>query len=478
MHHSEIVKRHAQEELNRRGSGSCEPADPANTVTDRLNALLQNGGDGYVLQLCSNARYLIQAPILFAHPNQEISTQGYPTTEARATLVVSGPVQNGQGHTTAVDGTCTTCSGVKLRNVQIDGTRQGAPPTNGGGNIEMGGGNQNQLIEHVHSYDPRGWTCLHVAEGPLTCNGIVIQNNDIGPCGSDTFQEWADGISVSCRNATVRNNMVEGPTDGGIVLFGSPGTQVYNNTIWILNQTLLGGINLVDYDPWSGDYSGTVVHDNFIMGGFATDEENSTDTKGTNVENAIIKIGIAIGPRTWFGNKYGNNVVRSGSVLDNQLTGGFSYGVAVTSATNFTVQSNRLIGNTSFIGGRGPNCSTTDTVPSPGPFLVELGTTSAMTLQSEFQTMSDGESLTCVLPPNGGDFWPYGLNPSNATTKSGGLETGGSGGHSVAGVAVGVVFGILGAAVVLWFFRKWYLSKREANELYKASKKLEYTQKM
>lgn len=170
----------------------------------------------------------------------------------------------------------------------------------------MGGGNSNQLIEFVRSHDPRSWSCLHVAEGPLTCNSVVVQNNDIGPCGSDQFQQWADGISVSCRNATVRNNMVQGPTDGGIVIFGSPGTQVYNNTIWILNvsipfviffvrqlnpffqATLLGGINLVDYEPWLGDYSGTVVHDNTIYGGFAEGKDDS-DGKGTNPEDAIIK---------------------------------------------------------------------------------------------------------------------------------------------------------------------------------------------
>ena len=29
--------------------------------------------------------------------------------------------------------------------------------------------------------------------------------------------------------------MIQGPTDGGIVLFGAPGSKVYNNTIWILN---------------------------------------------------------------------------------------------------------------------------------------------------------------------------------------------------------------------------------------------------
>lgn len=97
----------------------------------------------------------------------------------------------------------------------------------------MGGSNANQTIEYVHSFDPRGWSCLHVAEGNLSCTNVTVQNNDIGPSGSDLFQQWADGISVACRNSVVRNNMLNNPTDGGIVLFGSPGTRVENNTIWV-----------------------------------------------------------------------------------------------------------------------------------------------------------------------------------------------------------------------------------------------------
>lgn len=170
----------------------------------------------------------------------------------------------------------------------------------------MGGDNSKQLVEFVRSYDPRSWSCLHIAEGPFSCDGVIVQNNDIGPCGSEKFQEWADGVSVSCKNAIIRNNMIQGATDGGIVIFGSPGTQVFNNTIWVLNvrffiptwslaadclflkQTLLGGINMVDYDPWKGDYTGSIVRDNTILGGFATDDIDN-DPKGNNFENAIIK---------------------------------------------------------------------------------------------------------------------------------------------------------------------------------------------
>jgi len=47
---------------------------------------------------------------------------------------------------------------------------------------------------------------------------------------------------------------------------------------------------MVDYDPWSGDFTGTIIRDNLILGGFATDAiDNDNNSKGNNFENAIIK---------------------------------------------------------------------------------------------------------------------------------------------------------------------------------------------
>ncbi len=54
-------------------------------------------------------------------------------------------------------------------------------------------------------------------------------------------------------------------------------------------MTLLGGINMVDYDPWNGNYTGTVVRDNVILGGFASDPATPGESKGENDEDAIIK---------------------------------------------------------------------------------------------------------------------------------------------------------------------------------------------
>ncbi|KAI0068544.1 hypothetical protein BV25DRAFT_1792614 [Artomyces pyxidatus] len=452
--------------LHRRDNSSCMLPDPDNTLTDRMNIALNSSGPGYVLQLCQNTQYPIVAPILFAFPDQEISTEGYPTGDERATLIVNGPVANGQGHTTAIDGTCGTCSGVKLRNIQIDGTRRGASPTGGGANIEMGGANSGQLIEYVHSFDPRSWSCLHIAEGGLLCNNVTVQNNDIGPCGSDVFQEWADGISVSCANAVVRNNLVNNPTDGGIVLFGAPGTLVENNTIWVVNHTLLGGINMVDVVPWGGNYTGTIVRNNTIAGGFATDSNSSDATKGANVDDVIVKIGIAIGPETWFNSFFGANVSFSGTVLNNQLTGAFGYGMAISSARNFTVEGNTLLGNTSFIGSRGPNCSATDPTPVSAPFVIDNSNVTDTTTQSDFQPIPDGQGLTCVVPPDGGDYWPYGGNPASSNSSAPPVpvpepaqSSSGLSGGAKAGIAVGVILGVLAIAIATYFIRKWALAR-------------------
>ncbi|KAF8659128.1 hypothetical protein AX16_001898 [Volvariella volvacea WC 439] len=449
---------------SRQEDQDCVSPDPADTLTDRLNNFLRDGGPDYVLRLCPGAQYPIQAPITFTAPGQEISTSGYPIGDDRATLIVNGPVVNGTGHTVAIDGTCADCSGVKLRNIQINGERSGAPPNQGGGNIEMGGPNSDQLIEYVHSYDPRSWTCLHIQEGPLNCTNVTIQYNDLGPCGSDEFQQWADGISLSCRNSIVRHNMIQDATDGGIVVFGSPGSQIYNNTIWITDRTLLGGINLVDYDPFSGDYTGTVVRDNVIMGGFADEAPEAHQTMGEQSEDAIIKIGIGIGPRTWFGDRYQDHVCHSGSVINNSFSGAFSYAMAITSARDFTVENNTLFGNTSFIGARGPNCSSTDMVPTPAPFVLDLNNTRSLNIQSGFQFISDGDALTCVLPPEGGDFWPFGggATPSDdSPDDDSSSESKGELGR-ILGMVLGIVLSILLIGAISWFVRRWAIARRRS----------------
>lgn len=186
-----------------------------------------------------------------------------------------------------------------------------------------------------------------------------------------------------------------------------------------------------------------------------------------------VRIGIAIGPRTWFGNQYGNNVSTGAIVQDNQFTGAFSYGMAMSSATNFTVENNILIGNTSFIGARGPNCTVNDTTPAPAAFVIDLSNVQKSTTQLDFTPVSDGDSLTCVLPPDGGDYWPFGGNPNSTASPVSPPEaapTTTSSSQSSAGTTAGIVIGAIGAvllvAVITWFVRKWALKRSQAAEMY------------
>ncbi|KIY44796.1 hypothetical protein FISHEDRAFT_67334 [Fistulina hepatica ATCC 64428] len=381
---------------------SCVPSEPSSNVTARLNDLLQHGGKGFILSLCPNQKYYLATPLYYAAANQEISTMGHPTDDSRAVLVVNGSVNQArlEGHTTAVNGQGAGLDG-------IDGQRNGASTLIGGGNIEMGGFSVNQTIEYVHSHDPRGWTCMHVSEGSLNCSGLTVQNNEIGPCGSDLYAHSADGISLSCRNSTVRNNVISGATDGGIVIFGSPGSEVYNNTIQIQDNTLLGGINLVDYGPFYGDYTNLRVHDNTILGGFANEPSTSGGSLGTNNGSAVIRVGIAIGPRTWFGSRTGNYSNRGFQVYNNRISGALCYGVALSSTVNAVVAGNTVFGNYNFIGANGPNCTDASSLPSPGPFVVQASSITNTTIQSNFVNATSVSSITCVLPPEDGNHWPY-----------------------------------------------------------------------
>lgn len=170
---------------------------------------------------------------------------------------------------------------------------------------------------------------------------------------------------------------------------------------------------MVDTDPWDGNFAGTVVQNNTIMGGFATNLSTSTSQNGgVNTVDAIIKsvifnehvvsthslhrIGLAIGPNTWFNNVSPNRSSNSGNVWNNRLSGIFGYGMVVSSARNFTVQGNVLFGNTSFVAARGPNCSASDPTPPSGPFIVQRSDVIASNLQSDFVTVQDATGLTCI----------------------------------------------------------------------------------
>lgn len=149
-------------------------------------------------------------------------------------------------------------------------------------------------------------------------------------------------------------------TDGAIVLFGSSGSTITNNQIFSRTRVVLGGINLVDYPPWEGDYTGVTVSHNTLT-----------------AHAAYIKAGIVIGPASWSDDT--DTTVRGATVTDNELRGAnFGYGIVVSSAKDFTVLRNTIADDAAFTGVPGPRCPRAPENGKPTAMLINRGSAEGM----------------------------------------------------------------------------------------------------
>jgi hypothetical protein len=224
---------------------------------------------------------------------------------------------------------------------------------------------------------------------------------DMSPWGNPQ----ADGISVACKDSIVEKNVslngfaraelageppltfaqiVTDTTDGGIVLFGSSGTEVRDNDVYARTRVILGGelisshnirhvdridahtgINMVDYDPWDGDYKDTKVHHNRL-----------------HALGRYFKTGIVIGPASWSDET--ETIVKSGVVTDNIFDGAhFGYGIVISSADDFTVLRNTLGEGARFAGVPGIRCPRAPGNGKPTAFLINRGSAKG-TFQTDF----------------------------------------------------------------------------------------------
>lgn len=320
-----------------------------------INAALV--GRGAQVALCPRAVFTLSRPVQFTAPGQQLYTQGLPVDGSRATLVIASP-----SLTTAVQ---AFQSDIVIRNIQLDGNRRALGALDGGALLQLGAGVA-QTVRFIVARDTRSWSTIHVFEGLVTndvpqCQRATITDNVIGPAGTPT--KWADGISLACGNSLVANNVVTDATDGAIVVFGAPGSLVQNNTIVAASRTLLGGINLVDYAPVHGNFTGTRVMNNTI-----------------EARGAFIKIGIAMGLDTW---TCSGTTVYGASVTGNVLKGlHMGYGYAVNGVSSFTVTGN--VDLSRHVGVPGAGCGGTPAAPAA----FQYQRVTASTLQPEFKAAS------------------------------------------------------------------------------------------
>jgi hypothetical protein len=305
--------------------------------------------------LCRGAVFELGGRVVFPRDGQRLYTEGLPRDATRALLRVAAPAL-----ATAID--LIGRSDVLVSHLTIDGNRPALGRIAGGeALIEAGGHAAGQRVEHVRAYEPRGWTVLHAGGGAGGCTGLTVAHNEFGPAGQ-SHGEWADGISLACPNSLVHDNLITDATDGGIVIFGAPGSVVAGNVIRAVTRPLLGGINMVDYGPFDGDYTRTVVDSNVIEGA-----------------GRRIRIGLAMGTRTW--TCLPNAPRLSGGVVShNILQGEMGYGYAVNGVSDWVVMNNVARGRHTGL----PAIGCAGRLPSvPGPFQIAREHSSG-TFQTEF----------------------------------------------------------------------------------------------
>ncbi|KAG8966672.1 hypothetical protein FRC03_011507 [Tulasnella sp. 419] len=352
-----------------------------------INEALENGGPGAKVALCQGAIFRLNNSIVFRHEEQELFTEGFPEGDRRAMLLVEG-----EDLAMAIKGDCNECNGIQLQNLIIDGNRPNLLRIKkGSALVEMGNAN-NQIVRGCRIYEPRGWSALHFREGDWkSCSGALVEYNDVGPSGEEWDDNYdgvviqanppwgwpnADGISLACKNSVVRHNVVHDTTDAAIVIFGSAGSHVYGNRVYSRTREMLGGINLVDYEPWDGDYTDVVV------------ENNTIEAIG-----AFIHVGLPIGLSVWTADV--DKFVANGTVRDNTLSGDkFGYGLVVASATNFTVLNNVATGT--YSGSFTYQCPTSPRNASPRPYLINKWSSEGV-FQSEL-IHGEVQNIICISP--------------------------------------------------------------------------------
>ena len=346
-------------------------AEAASCISSGTDVEIQAAlvGPDAVAALCEGSVFTLNNSIIFTSPGQKIQTAGLPMGDTRALLKVTG-----SDLSTAIRG--GDKSGVTVQNLRIDGQRSILGRTGGEALLEMGGGGSDQTVQNNSLVDPRGWSAVHLTEGlasydtPQCQNGKIL-NNTIGPSGTDAQGTWSDGISLACGHSLVENNRITNATDGGIVIFGAPGSQIRNNIITAQDRNMLAGIGMVDYGPVHGNYTGTVVSGNVI-----------------NAAGSLIKIAIAMG--TLPTSCASTDINYGATVTDNALEGPhMGYGFAVSGVKDWTVTGN--VDHSTHVGFvKGSNCS--GSVP-PQPRGFQSAAISTTTLQPEFASAASLNAL-------------------------------------------------------------------------------------
>lgn len=232
-------------------------------------------------------------------------------------------------------------SNAQIRNLIIDGGGTSCG-SSCGGLIWFGGLTTGQIVDSNYVYNAKGWSNVLLGDGSTNCSYAQVTNNEIG---YSTAPGKHDGVSLQCSNSSVFQNYVHDTTDGGIVIFQAPGSEISHNIIEADSVQMLFGISMVDHDPWGGDFTNTSVHDNTITA------------------NTYMNVALAMGNRLLlYGPSCQTGTNSGASVYNNNLYGTkMGYGFLIDGVANWYAMDN--YDYSTHVGSSGTTCDGNTVTP-------------------------------------------------------------------------------------------------------------------
>ena len=264
--------------------------------------------------LCPRATFLLSAPV-HLHAGSTLATFERPTDPAEMATIKLGGAFTGQ--TVGIAG---VASNITIASVRVDGNRHTLGPRDMLQLVYLGPGTNYQVIGNVFTDTP-GWTHLHIIE---PCDTAAITGNTIetGSLTHDASMHFADGLSISCANSTITDNVVNDISGVGIVYYGGPGTVIRHNTVVEMNTSASSGINVGDAVRL--DHTGVVISENIIRA----------------LAPSYFQVGISAGLRLW---PMHPKDIMGVTVSGNVITGTLRYGLAVDGCLNCTITENQIL---------------------------------------------------------------------------------------------------------------------------------------
>ena len=304
---------------------------PGSVLQNAVNAA--NGG---TVVLCQKAQFEVSGSIVLP-AYTKLQTRALPVGDAFKARIYYKPGSGLQQGRSVLD--ANGRSGVELRNLIVDGSRNNV-------NIERTTGNatkwraliaisgQNSLMDRVRAVNAVGGGVIAAADD-VNCNNLRITNSFIGYSGFAESEQWADGIGLYCSNAYIANNELRDITDGAITFYGGTNTIIESN--WIANSgrsaisgIIAAGAQKRTFGANFAGFNGSVFRNNLI------------ETEG----GQRITIALSAGSRMWCDAAQNNpdcDMVSGLSIVNNQGSGTYGYGIVVAGMSNATVAGNNLI---------------------------------------------------------------------------------------------------------------------------------------